>query len=226
MMNVNVKGAYRFIIPIATMFMNESIEIKGNNLITFFGECFFMNRWVNNEFSPIKYIVLGKGTSRPRKSDETLGNETCRKTCNYSVDPTTKKIELTTNVSASEILDTSEIGVCNDDLLISHDVYRKISSTFLGNTTSSVTIHYTFSLVTGSLRSDWKITSSGDYYLYEPNTVVGVSELDSGSGYNQVKSREELSEGSYYWDVTSKNVYLKTINDVDPNTIQIIVQTK
>lgn len=225
-MMVDIKGTYKFIIPITTMFINQNIEITGNNLITFFGECFFMNRWVNDEFTPIKYILLGKGTKRPRKTDESLNKESFRKICNYKVNPESKKIELTTTVTAAEILGTTEIGVANDDVLISHDVFKEISSKFLGNTTSSVTIHYTFSLVTGSLRSDWKITSSGDYYLYEPNTVVGVSELDSGSGYNQVKSRDELSEGSYYWDVTSKNVYLKTINDVDPNTIQIIVQTK
>lgn len=225
-MMINVKGSYKFIIPVTTMFMNHTIEITGNNLITLFGECFFMNRWVNNEFTPIKYILLGKGTNRPRKTDEKLNKETCRKTCNYKVNPKTKKIELTTTVTAAELLGTTEIGVANDEILISHDIYKEISATFLGNTTSTVTIHYTFSLVTGSLRSDWKSTSSGDYYLYEPNTVVGVSELDSGSGYNQVKSRNELVEGSYYWDVTSKNVYVKTIGNVDPNTIQMIVQTK
>ena len=223
---INVKGSYKFIIPIQSMFLNEYIEIKGDNLITFFGECFFMNRCVNNEFSPIKYIVLGKGTNRPRKTDESLNKETCRKLCNYTVNPKTKKIELTTNVTASEILDTTEIGVANDEILISHDVYRQISSTLLGNTTSSVTIHYTFSIVTGGLRNDWKVTDDEDYYVYEPNTVVGVCELDSGSGYRQVKSRDKIVNGSYYWDVTSKNLYLKAIGGKDPNTLQIIVQTK
>ena len=224
---IDVKGEYRIIIPIINMFLNERLVIKGTNLITTQGDCFFMNRWINDEFDVIKYIVLGKATDRPLKSNKKLGKETCRKLCTGKSNPKTKKLCLSCEVTASEILDTCEIGVANDEILISRDIYEKISSTFLGDSTSSVHIDYCFTLVTGSLRSNWKQPSGYPYYyVYEPNIVVGVNELDSGSGYNQVASKDDLVPGSYFYDVKSRNVYIRCIGDADPNSIDLIVQTK
>lgn len=224
---IDVKGEYTISIPLQTMFLDKKIVIKGTNLITLQGESFFLNRWINNEFNVIKYIVLGKGTARPLKTDTKLGRETIRKNCNGKADIKTKKLNLTCDVTASEILDTTEIGVANDEILISHDIFRKISSTFLGNSTSTIHINYDFSLITGGVRSDWKTTDNGAFYVYEPNNVVGVVEYSSGSGYNQVNSLEELYPGSYYYDVNSKNVYIKTLNLIaDPTTLEIVVQTK
>ena len=222
---IDVKGKYVISIPLQTMFLNTKIEICGENLITLQGESFFMNRWINNEFEPIKYIVLGKSTARPLKTDTKLGQETVRKECSGKADLNLGKLNLNTKVTASEILNTSEIGVANDDVLISHDIYRKISPTFLGDSTSSVNINYSFSLITGSIRKDWKISDDA-YYVYEPNLVVGVVEYSSGSGYNQVATREELTEGSYFYNVSTRNVFIKTINNVHPEDIEIIVQTK
>ena len=71
---INVNGEYYFKVHLQSMFLNEILEIKRTNLITFRGEAFFMNRWLNEEFEPIKYICLGKGTANPRKSDEKLYN--------------------------------------------------------------------------------------------------------------------------------------------------------
>lgn len=222
---ITVKGDYKIHIPIQTMFLNTELVIKGNNLITTQGDCFFMNRWINNEFDVIKYIVLGKASDRPLKSNKKLGKETVRKVCTGKANPKTKKLCLSCEVTASEILDTCEIGVANDEILISRDIYNKISSTFLGDVTSSVHIDYCFTLVTGSLRSNWK-ASGNVYYVYEPNLVVGVSELSSGSGYNQVATKNALYKGSYYYDVRSRNVYVRCIGDADPNTLNLIVQTK
>ena len=222
---LNVKGKYVICIPFQTMFLNEKLCIRGENLITLQGESFFMNRWINNEFEPIKYIVLGKATSRPLKTDTKLGQESVRKECSGKADINTGKLNLTTTVSASEILNTTEIGVANDEVLISHDIYEKISPTLLGDITSSITITYSFILVTGGLRSDWK-PSGNSYYVYEPNNVVGVMELVSGSGYKQVATREELIPGSYYYDINTRNVFVRTLRDVHPNNVQIVVQTK
>ena len=222
---IDVKGSYKISIPIQTMFLNSYLVIKGNNLITTQGDSFFMNRWINNEFDVIKYILLGKATDRPLKTNKKLGKETVRKLCNGKANPKTKKICLSCDVTASEILDTCEIGVANDEILISRDIYEKISSTFLGDTTSSVHIDYCFTLVTGSLRKNWK--QSGDmYYVYEPNVVVGVSELDGGSGYNQVKRKQDLVNGSYYYDINSRYVFVKCIGGVAPEDVDLIVQTK
>ena len=186
-----------------------------------------MNRWINNEFDVIKYIVLGKATDRPLKTNKKLGKETVRKLCTGKANPSTKKVCLSCEVTASEILNTCEIGVANDEILISRDIYQKISSTFLGSTTSNVHIDYCFTLVTGSLRNNWKYSSQDEsYYVYEPNIVVGVSELNSGSGYNQVKRRRDLVEGSYYYDINSRYVFVKCINGVTPESVDLIVQTK
>lgn len=225
-MMVNLKGVYTICIPLQTMFLNEKLCIHGENLITLQGESFFMNRWVNAEFEPIKYIVLGKSTARPLKTDTKLGQETVRKECSGKADINLGKLNLTATVSASEILDTTEIGVANDELLISHDIYQKISSTLLGDITSSITINYSFILVTGGIRGDWK-PSGNAYYVYEPNNVAGVMELVSGSGYKQVASKNELVPGSYYYDINTRNVFIRAINDRDPrtNVIQVVVQT-
>ena len=224
---IDVKGEYTISIPLQTMFLNTELLIQGTNLITLQGESFFLNRWINNEFNTIKYIVLGKSTARPLKSDTKLGRETVRKNCTGKADINTKKLNLTCDVTASEILDTTEIGVTNDEVLISHDVFKKISSTFLGNSTSTIHINYSFTLITGGLRSDWKTANNGIYYVYEPNTVVGVVEYNSDSGYTQVKTVDELYPGSYYYDVNSRNVYVKTLTTVDrPEDLKMIVQTK
>lgn len=222
---INLKGEYTISIPLQTMFLNTQINIKGTNLITFAGESFFMNRWINNEFKPIQYIVLGKGTARPLRGDITLGSETVRKECSGKVNLTTKKLELTCDMTAREVLGTTEIGVANDEILISHDIYREISSTLLGDATSIVHINYSFSLVTGSIRSDWK-AYNGTYYVYEPNHIKGVVESDSGSGYMQVDSFDNLIAGSYFYNIQTKNLFIKPIKNVDPNDIKLIVQTK
>ena len=99
----------------------DKIILKGDNLITLLGESFFMNRAVNQHFEPIQYIVLGSSNSRPKKSDVGLGNLTVKKQVESSVDLTNKKIILKATFEAGEVLGTCEIGVANDDILISHD---------------------------------------------------------------------------------------------------------
>ena len=67
--------------------------IRGNNLITLLGESFFMNRAINNEFSPIKYIVFGNSSIKAKKTDYVLGNETVRKRCVCEVNLETKQMK-------------------------------------------------------------------------------------------------------------------------------------
>ena len=128
-MNFGIKGSYTFKIPLK----NGTVKlIHGNNLITFFGTSFFLNRAINEEFNTIKYIVLGNGTNTPDIMDEVLGNETIRKECSSSVDNAYKQIILKSNFLASDLLGVTEIGVCatnttNEPVLISHDVFSKIT---------------------------------------------------------------------------------------------------
>jgi len=216
------------------MFNQYTIEIKKHNLITLLGESFLMNRLINDRLQPIQYIALGKGTARPQKKDTRLGKQTIRKTCNTEVDLTNKQLILSCDFEAKEILDTTEIGVItNDDILITHDLYETITSTILGNSTSSIHLEYNIIFTTGGIRSQWKTstTQNNILYTYEPNKVVNVIEYNTNSGYVKVNSLNDLktTKGAYYYDIASKNLYIRTTRSNTLNNIsdmEIIVQTK
>ena len=226
---INVKGEYCFKIHLQSMFLNEVIEIQNDNLITIRGEAFFMNRWLNEEFEPISYICLGKGTSNPRKSDEKLAMQTIQKACKTAVDLTNKEVICSADFSASEIRDTTEIGVktgCGK--LISHDSYEKIVSSILDNVTSTVHLDYYFKVGTGGVRGNWKLVdeSNNIYRVYEPNTVTGVIENNTQSGYVRKTSVDALTPGTYYYNKNNNLLYIRNSSDSDPNNDEIIVQTK
>lgn len=216
------------------MFNQYTIEIRKHNLITLLGESFLMNRLINDRLQPIQYIALGKGTARPQKKDTRLGKQTIRKTCNTEVDLTNKQLILSCDFEAKEILDTTEIGVItNDDILITHDLYETITSTILGNSTSSIHLEYNIIFTTGGIRSQWKTstTQNNILYTYEPNKVVNVIEYNTNSGYVKVNSLNDLktTKGAYYYDIASKNLYIRTTRSNTLNNIsdmEIIVQTK
>lgn len=193
-----------------------------------------MNRLINDKLQPIQYIALGKGTARPQKKDTRLGKQTIRKTCNTEADLTNKQLILSCDFEAKEILDTTEIGVItNDDILITHDLYETITSTILGNSTSSIHLEYNIIFTTGGIRSQWKTstTQNNILYTYEPNKVVNVIEYNTNSGYVKVNSLNDLktTKGAYYYDIASKNLYIRTTRSNTLNNIsdmEIIVQTK
>lgn len=224
-----IRGVYTFHINITTMFINETLRITNTNLITLKGKSFFLHRWIDNEFEPIKYIVLGKGTARPLESDSSLGSETCRKLCNMKVYPKQNLLEISCNFTAKEVVDTSEIGVCNDKLLISHDLYETLSANVIGDLSSNIYLTYNFYISPGSLRNYWQLSEvykNSIYYIYEPNNVSGVLEYNTGSGYVRKNDINALksSRGSYYYDKKSRNLYIRTSDDSNPNYNEIIVQ--
>ena len=225
MMINKIKGHYCFK-------QNGQIILEGDNLITFLGESFFLNRAINNHFNPIEYIVLGSSNARPKKSDITLGNLTVKKKIvSLIADLETKQIVLNAAFEASEVLNTREIGVVNDeDLLISHDVYEKISNEFLDDATGDVDVTYTFELTTGSIRKDFNKVAEKDYtyWIAEPSQVVGVTEKDTDSGYRCVDSINavEANQGSYYYSRNTKNLYIHTTRNSNPNVENVIIETK
>lgn len=227
--NFDVKGVYTFHINVTNMFMNETLKITNTNLITLKGKFFFLNRLINNEFEPIKYIVLGKGTARPLETDEELGVETCRKICNTKVKPKQNTLEINCDFTAGEVVDTCEIGVANDKMLISHDLYETLSFEVIGDTSSNIFLTYNFYISPGSIRNHWQkstIYGNSIYYIYEPNNVVGVLEYNTGSGYVRKNNVNDLktNKGAYYYDKKSKNLYIRTSNDSNPNDNEIIIQ--
>jgi len=208
----------------------DKILLTGNNIITLLGESFFMNRAVNQHFDPIQYIVLGSSNSRPKKSDVNLANLTVKKQVESSVDLTNKKIILKATFEAGEVLGTCEIGVANDDILISHDIYEKMTSTFLEDSIGTVDVEYTFELTTGSIRKDFNKVADKDYtyWIAEPSLVVGVTEKDTNCGLRSVSSIDEVESviGSYYYSLSTKNLYIHTTRNSNPNLENIIIETK
>ena len=227
---LDIKGEYTIRIPIRGMFLNTTLEIHNTNLITFYGESFFLNRMVNDTFQPIEYICLGNASLKPTKKDLTLGNETIRKKCARSVTLDKKKqIILTTTFDIKEVYGTSEIGVANDTILISHDVYTPINDEFLSTNTGEIEIVYTFTIRTGSYKYGWTLSNLTDvYYAVEPNTVVSVFEAD-GTGYSKVNNKTTLANmdtPAFYYDIRNKNIYIKTSDGNHPDYKEIIIQTE
>ena len=210
-------------------------------MITLLGESFLLNRVINNEFTPIEYLVFGNSSIAAMKSDISLGNETVRKRCVCEVNLETKQIILSCSCTAKEILGTTEIGAVSGEVLISHDVYDAINDSFITNDIDSVEITYTIDLVTSSQRSNWKYYSSADsgntryniYYTVEENPVVSVSEEISGvaksiNGYKGVKTLNALksASGAYFYDDNTKTLFIRTINNSDPNDLKILIATR
>jgi len=225
---IQVKGSY-------TIKTNTGkILVQRNNLITYMGELFFMNRAVNNEFDPISYILLGNSPFRVAKSDMSLGNETFKKKAIVEVDGNQMQIRLTCSCTLSEIINTCEIGTSNGTVLISHDSYNKITSEDVGDNVDSVEITYIFDFSTSATRSGWLYYSQADtqstqyniYYIVEESNVTAVS--DDTNGYHIVDSLESLksSMGAFYYDNFSKNLYVRTINGDDPNNLSINITTE
>lgn len=209
---------------------NGKIILRGENIITLLGESFFMNRCINEHFEPIKYILLGSSNARPKKSDVNLGNLTVKKQVSSTVDLTNKKIILEATFEAGEVLGTCEIGVANDDILISHDIYEKMSSSFLVDSIGEVDVTYTFELTTGSIRKDFNKVADKDYtyWIAEPSLVVGVNEKDTNCGLRCMTSIDDVEStvGSYYYSIATKNLYIHTTRSSNPNLENIIIETK
>lgn len=247
-MNINIRGEYTFT-------QNNKIILTGHNLITLLGESFFMNRWCNDYFTPLDYICLGTSKIPAEKKDTKLGNETIRKKCSKDVNLRKKVIHLKATFTSDEIKNTTEIGVSNDKLLISHDIYEPIDEYFLSNDEgnySDITVDYKFVIETGSIHTKWILTQitrnvyneNGEpvldennkpvvekvpnvYYRTEHDLVVGVLEEKSGNGYTQVYSFDDLTNGTYYYDKINQNIYIIHSNLENPNTTKdIIVKTR
>ncbi|MBO6275396.1 MAG: hypothetical protein J6M91_07675 [Methanobrevibacter sp.] len=186
-----------------------------------------MNRCINDAFNPISYILVGNGKNTPSKDDVILGNETSRCKCSCTADLNSKCLILTGKFKAKEIIGTSEIGVANDKILISHDSYPKFTDDSLTGFSGDVNVEYRFQFTTGYERNEFtESTTEGIYYIYEESPVVGVIE-NGDSGYRKVNSLETLISvrGSYYYDYESQNLY---IHPFDSNSLnhEIIIQTR
>lgn len=204
-------------------------------MITMLGKSVIMNSAVNDLVKNIKYMALGFGTNNPSRQDIKLGKQSVKKELKYNVDIENNRIEFSAIFTASEILDTTEIGLLTEnDVLVARDVYKTITSTILGNSTSTVNMYYNIHFDTGSVHSNWNTSTTAQniLYRYENNQVIGVRELNTNSGYKAVAGLTELANidsAGYFYDVVSRNLYIKTSTADTIETISnkdIIVTTK
>lgn len=233
-MNFNIIGEYCFKIPLTTMFLNETILIKKKNLITVTGELFFLNRCINTEFKPMEYIAIGTGITPPSKTDYQLGNETKRNTATKIVDEDNKQLVLKTSFTANELIGATEIGVANDDILISHDVFEEneIKESFVNGVVGVVEVEYYFQFSSSHIRTGWIQHSSeaysNIYYIYEQDNIISITDKNN-NGYRKVTTLDSVKDikGSYFHDVVhTNNLYVHTINDDNPSNEDLIIQTK
>ncbi len=229
-MNFAIIGSYTIIIPTS----EGEKRINHTNLITEFGESFFLNRWINESFNPIQFILIGNGNNLPQKTDLNLGNETSKRKCVCEADLESKRLILTATFKATEILGTTEIGVSNGQILISHDRYEKITQDHLSGAIGDVRIEYIFQLSTGAIKRGWTPSTEGNNIFYAPekNEVISVFENNTGSGYRRLYNLQDLRDikGGFFYDSTSQNIYIKPTKDadkiIDIDNEEIVVQVK
>ena len=219
---INVKGKYKIC-------QNNQIIREGENLITQLGEGFFLNRCVNNETNPMKYIVIGNGDTVPLKTDDRLGNELVRKTASATANLNEISVDLICSFSASEIMGVSEIGVANDKILISHDVFNEIDSDALINPVGEVQVTYSFQFSTATIRQGWvEVENSNIYRIYEPSNIIMVYENTTKNGYVKVDSEEicNSTSSSYYYNRDIQVLYVHTSNGNHPDTMDLIIHSR
>ena len=194
-------------------------------MITTLGRSLLMNRAVNDRMKPITYIALGKGTNNPSRQDLKLGKETIRKLVDYTVDIENNVLIFEASFTAKEILNTTEIGIfTEEEILVSRDVYETVTDDILEDTTSSVNMQYRIYFNTGATHSKWSTSTTADdiLYRYENNPVISVREINTDTGYlkvNSLKDLDDLAKAGYFYDVTSRNLYIKTSDCDDISTI-------
>jgi hypothetical protein len=204
-------------------------------MITTLGKSVIMNSTVNDIVKNIKYMVLGYGTNNPSRQDLKLGKQAVKKELKYNIDVENNRIEFSAIFTASEILGTTELGLLTEnDILVARDIYKTVTSAILGNSTSTVNMYYIIHFEFGSKHSEWSTSTTAPNILYrqENNTVIGVNELNTNSGYKAVNGLTELANmngAGYFYDVVSRNLYIKTSTADTIETISnkdIIVTTK
>ena len=229
MKNLQINGIYSFIIPFQTMFLNTEIRITNHNIITEFGESFFLHRCVDDYFEPIQSIQLGNGTRHPKRTDTKLGNKRYSKKCVCNTDTKKKQVVLTASFTVEQLLQATEIGITTlnrkkDEVLISHDVFEELDSTVFAGVTGDVSVEYIYQFTTSYQKNNWTIYDETNmiYYSFEENKVISV--FENNTGYREVSDISSIGNtpGVFYYDPVSKILYIRPISDV--NTSDIIIQ--
>ena len=101
---------------------------------------------------------------------------------------------------------------------------------FIEFSIGEVDVTYAFELTTCRIRKDFNKVADKDYtyWIAEPSLVVGVTEKDTNCGLRYVDSIDDVEDtvGSYYYSISTKNLYIHTTRSSNPNLENIIIETK
>lgn len=212
----NIIGVYRYKINIPTMFHNYEMYIKNHNLITYIGEDYFIERWINNDYGLINKILLGKQGITPSKSKKTIDNAT--EITDITLSNRKTSLLITTEVKGTDVNDVNEIGVMTtDERLISHDVHSRI----VVPESSTINIDYQYILTNGAYENNWE-RYSPDKDIYKVNVLEEVSyviEEDTNKGYTKVESIEDLTNGTYCQIIDGDIIILYIITSDNTNPL-------
>lgn len=222
MNKINITGEYYFEITFQNMFTSTIIRTDNyHNLITNQGTNFFLNRLISNNDN-ITALVTGSGTTQPAKNDKNLEKLTSTfNQINKKIQD--NKLHITTTTPGTTILNCTEIGVKTDNQqLISRNTHKPI----IVPSTATVEIDYIYSFTSGEYKTGWTQTeNTTNVYQTSNNLDISCVVESSDIGYKQVTSINEVenTECSYYDDKTSKILYIHTKNEVNPNTVNIML---
>lgn len=223
-----ITGYIVFRISYQNMFTNVVIETEPyKNIVVNSGRTLILNRLVNATYDAISYIGVGTGTADPALNQTALGNERSRKSATVTVTSSSPNfnIKFSANYTSSEINGVTEIGLFN--AATSGTMVTRTTFSAISIPDGTMTINYYLSLNTGKQETTWTKTAGKTYTYqsYQPVTVNGVIELNTGNGYVKKTNVNdvEATPASYYYDSGAKLLYIRTSNSLDPSNHTILV---
>lgn len=216
-----VKGSYNITVEYQTMHKDYRAVLHGDNLITFLGASFFMNRWKDDKIPPISDIVIGDSDRSPQKTDEAIGNQLIILKPTIRVDLEQMALVMTCNVDPNRIIGACEIGVRNGDgTLLSHDAFPILTEEILGASTN-ISLEYQFALETAHTIPSWTPYSPNVYYTQVDTLVNGVYDK-YGNGYSKAENIDAVDSAfKYYYSAFNHRVYIYNSGDPDDDKITI-----
>ncbi len=221
------------------------------NLITRSGEEYFLRRWISQTNEVINSVGVSTGTNTPTRNDTGLNivfenDEIVYPkfvTPSKKIDLTNKEVILEATFPAETINNTTEIGVYasngtptynkttgtyNNAILISHDVYSKITSP----SNSELTLNYRFSIDNSREVKSWTNyyieTSTGMintnvYYINLNETIINIKE-DNFTTYTLVESLDAVINQTGTYIQQDGEVYIHTTDSKSPDEHEINIE--
>ena len=221
------------------------------NLITKSGEEYFLRRWISQTSEVINSVGVSTGTNNPTWNDTGLNIVFENSEIVYpkfvtpskKINLNNKEVILEATFPSDTINNTTEIGVYasngtptyntvtgtySNAVLISHDVYSKITAP----SNSELTLNYRFSIDNSREVKSWTNyyieTSTGMintnvYYINLNETIINIKE-DNFTTYTQVESLDTVINQTGTYIQEDGKVYIHTTDSEKPDDHEINIE--